>query len=178
MKIKNLILLSSFLAVMGFSTYAAATPRAAVLPFEIHIDLQMDGLSLYGLPPEPKPAEKKRLEMARDRLISMLEERGVYQSIDLSDFKKEIRKAAPFDRCNGCEVEFGKKADADVTILGVVNKSSEMMINIAVFVRDVASGELTQSMSVSILQNDDAGWLRAIRYLVNNRLAPVKAESK
>lgn len=178
MIINKAVLLSSFFLVFSFSTHAAAAQRAAILPFEIHIDLQMDGLSLYGLPPEPKPAEKKRLEMARDRLVSMIEERGAYQSIDLSEYKKEIRKAAPFDRCNGCEVEFGKKADADVTILGVVNKSSEMMINVAVFVRDVSSGELTQSMSVSILQNDDAGWLRAIRYLVNNRLAPVEAESK
>ncbi len=172
------LLLGGLFLVFGLTLQVAAAPKAAVLPFEMHIDLQMDGMSLYGLPPEPKPAEQKRLEMAREKVISMIEERDAYQSVDLAPWKKEIRTAAPFDRCDGCEVDFGKKAGADVTILGVVNKSSEMMINIALYVRDVASGELKQSMLVSILQNDDAGWFRAIRNLVNNRLAPEKSENK
>lgn len=174
----NRIILGGLFLLFGFTVHATAAPRALVLPFEMHIDLQMDGLSLYGLPPEPKPAETKRLEMARDKLISMIEERGAYQSLDFSAMKKEIQQAAPFDRCDGCEVEFGKKAGADVTILGVVNKSSEMLINMSLYVRDVASGKLKQSMLVSILQNDDAGWQRAIRHLVNNRLAPEKSETK
>jgi len=149
-----------------------AAPRAAVLPFEMQIDLQMDGMDLYGLPPKPKKAEVARLELVRARLIEMIEERGAYESVDLSPHKSEIRKAAPFDRCQGCEVEFGKLTNADVTILCVIHKSSELLINMAIFVRDVKTGDLKQTMAVSILQNDDTGWLKAIRNLVNRRIAP------
>ncbi len=156
---------------------AKAVQRAAVLPFEMHIDLQMDGLSLYGLPPKPKKAETERLELVRDELVKMLENRGAYEIVDLSEHASDIRRAAPFDRCDGCEVEFGKRVNADVTMLGVVQKASEMMINVAIYVRDVETGKLAKSMLVSIMQNDDTGWLRAVRHLVKNRLAP-ESEAK
>jgi uncharacterized protein DUF2380 len=156
---------------------AKAVQRAAVLPFEMHIDLQMDGLSLYGLPPKPKKAETERLKLVRDELVKMLENRGAYEIVDLSEHASDIRRAAPFDRCDGCEVEFGKRVNADVTVLGVVQKASEMMINVAIYVRDVETGKLAKSMLVSIMQNDDTGWLRAVRHLVKNRLAP-ESEAK
>jgi Protein of unknown function (DUF2380) len=172
LKMLDPIRLSCAMLALFWAAPLTAAPRAAVLPFEIHIDLQMDGLSPYGLPPKPKKEETDRLELVRDKVISMIKERGAYDVVDISQMKPDIRRAAPFDRCDGCEVEFGKRAGADVTILGVVHKASEMMINIALYVRDVPTGELKQSMLASILQNDDAGWLRAIRHLVNNRLAP------
>lgn len=160
------------LAVLGATGATAAPTRAAVLPFEMRIDLQMDGLSLYGLPPKPKKAELARLELVRGELIKMIEDRGAYEVIDLEEHASDIRRAAPFDRCSGCEVEFGERVGAEVTILGVVQKASELMINIAIYERDVRSKELRKSMLVSVLQNDDTGWLRAVRHMVRNRLAP------
>lgn len=172
MEMLNSIRLGCVTLAFFWAAPSMAAPRAAVLPFEIHIEQQMDGLSLYGLPPKPKKKELDRLDLVRDKVISMIEERGAYDVVDISQMKSDILQAAPFDRCDGCEVEFGKRAGADVTILGVVHKASEMMVNIALYVRDVPTGKLKQSMLASILQNDDAGWLRAIRHLVNNRLAP------
>lgn len=157
---------------------ATAAPKAAVLPFEMHIDLQMDGMSLYGLPPKPKKAEQQRLERVRTQMIEMLEADNAYEIVDISDMKSDIRRAAPFDACDGCEVAFGKKANADVTLLGVVRKHSELMINIAIYERDVASGKLKKSMAASVLQNDDQGWWRAVRHMVKNRLVPAKAISE
>lgn len=165
-------ILSAFLIAILGTGVAHAAPRAAVLPFEMQIDLQMDGLDLYGLPPKPKKAEVARLELARDELMKMLVARGAYEIADLSQYKSEINRASPFDRCQGCEVEFGKLSNSDVTILCVVHKSSELLINMAIYVRDVKSGQLKQTMLASILQNDDTGWLKAIRNLVNSRLAP------
>ena len=156
---------------------ASAVQRAAVLPFEIHIELQMDGLSLYGLPPKPKKAEAERLELVREELVKMLESRGAYDIVDLSEHASDIKRAAPFSYCDGCEVEFGKRVNADVTMLGVVQKASEMMLNVAIYVRDVETGKLAKSMLVSIMQNDDTGWLRAVRHMVKNRLAP-ESETK
>lgn len=164
------------LMVLPFGA-AQSAQRAAVLPFELRVELQMDGLSLYGLPPKPKKSETERLKLARAELIKMLEDRGAYEIVDLSEHASDIRRESPFDRCDGCEVEFGKRVNADVTVLGVIQKSSEMLLNVAIYVRDVKTGELVKSMLVSIMQNDDAGWLRAVRYLVKNRLAP-KSEPK
>lgn len=170
-------ILGAFLVAIMSLGSAEAAPKAAVLPFEMQIDLQMNGLDLYGLPPKPKKAEVARLELVRQTLVDMISERGAYEVVDLSAHQSAIRKAAPFDRCNGCEVEFGKLTEADVTILGVVHKSSELLINMAIFVRDVKTGELQKTMLASILQNDDTGWLKAIRNLVKNRLAP-ESEAK
>ena len=166
----KLLILSVCAALVFSSATNAATTRAAVLPFEIHIDLQMDGMSLYGLPPKPKKSELERLELARAELIKLIEDAGIYEVIDLDEHRSDIRRAAPFDRCDGCEVEFGERVGAEVTLLGVVRKASELMINIAIYERDVRSKELKKSMLVSVLQNDDTGWLRAVRHMVKNRL--------
>lgn len=179
---KNRVRLLSGLTLVLTFLLAAMVPanavqRAAVLPFEMHIEMQMDGLSLYGLPPKPKKAEAQRLELVRDELVKMLESRGAYDIVDLSEHASDIKRAAPFSYCDGCEVEFGKRVNADVTMLGVVQKASEMMLNVAIYVRDVETGKLAKSMLVSIMQNDDTGWLRAVRHMVKNRLAP-ESETK
>ncbi|MEL7049180.1 MAG: DUF2380 domain-containing protein, partial [Pseudomonadota bacterium] len=73
-------------------------------------------------------------------------------------------------KCNGCDADLAKKVNATQAITGTVQKSSATLMNISIFVRDVASGEIVNSMAVSVRQNTDAGWLRGVRWLVRNRL--------
>ncbi|MDX2289400.1 MAG: DUF3280 domain-containing protein [Hyphomicrobiaceae bacterium] len=158
-------LLSASGAVAADDRPAAKT---AILPFDMAIEQQMGQV---GLLPEPTKLERARLKLVTDELGKLLGQTGRYAVVDLSGYAAEIDKASPFDRCNGCEVEIAKKVGADLAVTGLVQKASELLLNVSIYVRDVASGNLTKSMAVSIRQNSDEGWLRAVRSLVKNRFA-------
>ncbi|MDX2257985.1 MAG: DUF3280 domain-containing protein [Hyphomicrobiaceae bacterium] len=150
---------------------AAATPTpipTVVLPLDMQVEMQMGDI---GLVPEPTKAEQARIGLATGELRRLMSETGRYEVLDISAREADIRKAAPFNKCNGCEVEIAKAAGAKLAVTGVVQKASELLLNVSLFVRDVTTGEVIKSMAVSIRQNNDESWLRAIRSLVKNRLA-------
>lgn len=138
--------------------------KIAVLPFDIAVEKQV------AIRPKASEAETKRLQLVTEKLTSLLSESDRYEVVDISGLSDEIKQAAPFFKCNGCDVEIGKKAGADRVATGKIQKSSETLINVSILIRDVATEELTNSMAVSIRQNTDAGWLRGVRWLVRNRL--------
>ena len=45
---------------------------------------------------------------------------GKYEVVDLTSQAKEIEAAAPFDKCDGCEVPIAKEAGADIAVTGYV----------------------------------------------------------
>lgn len=143
-------------------------PKTAVFPFEIIIEPQMMD---FGLPPVAGKVEQARLQLITDELTRLLAETGKFSPLDLAPVNSDILEKAPFNSCNGCEVEVASKIGADLSVLGVVRKASAMLLNVSIFVRDVDDGTLRQSMAVSIRENNDAGWLRAVRWLVRNRLS-------
>lgn len=145
-----------------------SAPKTAVLPFEIVIEQQMEH---FGLPPVASKPEQARLKLVTDELTRLLAETGKYAPLDLAAVNSDIVEKAPFNTCNGCEVEVAKKAGADLSVLGVVQKASAMLLNVSIIVRDVHDGTLRQTMAVSIRENNDEGWLRAVRWLVHNRLS-------
>lgn len=153
---------------MALAGRAEAAAKTAVLPFEMIIELQMGHA---GLPPTPSSAEQARLALVTGELTRLLKETGLYDPLDLTAVNSDISEKAPFNSCDGCEAEIAKKAGADLSVLGVVQKASEMLLNVSIFVRDANDGTLRNSMSVSIRRNDDEGWLRAVRWLVRNRLS-------
>lgn len=164
----GLALLSGLLPGPAIASPQSAVPKTAVFPFEIIIEQQMGDL---GLPPVPSKAEAARLKLITDELTRLLQETGKYAPLDLSPVNSDIVKKAPFNWCNGCEVEVAREVGADLSVLGVVQKASAMLLNVSIFVRDVKDGTLRQSMAVSIRENNDEGWLRAVRWLVHNRLS-------
>ncbi len=145
-----------------------AAPKTAVFPFEIIIEQQMGDL---GLPPVASKPEQARLKLVTDELTRLLRETGKYEPLDLAAVNSDIVEQAPFNQCNGCEVEVARKAGAELSMLGVVQKATAMLLNVSIFVRDVEGGTLRRSMAVSIRENSDEGWLRAVRWLVHNRLS-------
>ncbi len=53
--------------------------------------------------------------------------------------------------------------------MGYVDKLSDALISLQIFVRDVKSGEMVKTMSAEIRGNTDELWLHGIRYLWRNR---------
>ena len=70
--------------------------------------------------------------------------------------------------CNGCELDIGRALGADVVILGWVQKVSNLILNINIEVKEVASRKALYMKSVDLRSNSDKSWLRGIRYMVDS----------
>lgn len=157
----------TFMLLVSPQSAAAEPVRVAVFPFEINIERQMGmGYGDFSGTAE----EQERLGKATEKLRSLLSESEAYEIIPLESIAEDIEKAQPLFKCNGCDGDLAKKVSATQAITGTVQKSSDTLLNVSIFIRDVASGEIVNSMAVSIRQNTDAGWLRGVRWLVRNRL--------
>ena len=52
----------------------------------------------------------------------------------------------------------------------MVQKVSNLILNMKVYIRDAHTGQLVTSMSVDLRGNTDETWFRAASYLLRNRL--------
>ena len=145
-----------------------ASARVAVFPFEMSIDLPPDALPT--MPPKPKPDEVKRLALVTAELQALLGKSGRYVPVDLSAEKDKIEDKSPFHKCNGCEADLAKAVGADIAVTGLIHKVSESLLSITVMLRGAESGDVMGAMNVSIMEYNDEGWLRGVRWLVRNRL--------
>ena len=84
----------------------------------------------------------------------------------------KIAAGAQIGACGGCEVAYGKELGADMTAWIVVQKVSDLILNINVYMADVATGKLAFVHSVDIRGDTDKSWTRGLTYLVKNYLLP------
>ena len=146
------------------SPTTAAKSRAAVFDFEL-IDTSLEG-EVKGI----NDAESQRLVLISDLLREKLTESGRYEIADLAPFKTRIEEAGYLHSCNGCESKIASDADADLAVTGVVQKVSNLILNINVYIHDAKSGKLVRSASADIRGNTDQSWTHGISWLARNRL--------
>jgi hypothetical protein len=72
--------------------------------------------------------------------------------------------------CNGCEIDIARKADAEFSVIGWVQKVSALILNINLVVRDVGTGQRVAAGSVDIRGDTDESWKRGLSYLLRNRI--------
>jgi Protein of unknown function (DUF2380) len=152
------------LALAALCSPAVAGSPTAVFPFEL-IDTSHQG-ELSGL----RADETQRLVLVTEELRRLVASDGRYGPIDVSGISAEIERAAPLHKCNGCEANLAKTVGAELAMTGTVQKVSNLILNLNVYVRAADSGKLMRAMSVDIRGNTDETWLRGIRYLVKNQL--------
>lgn len=148
----------------------AASPRLAVFDFEL-IDTSLEG-ETQG----PRADEQQRIADISDQLRRMLAEKGPYEIVDLAPAADAIGKAGLLHGCNGCVTDIAKPLGADLALTGTVQKVSNLILNINVYIWDVASGQQVYGNSVDIRGNTDESWSRGVSYLVRNRLLKALAQ--
>jgi Protein of unknown function (DUF2380) len=72
--------------------------------------------------------------------------------------------------CGGCEFDYGKQFGVDDAAWIVVQKVSDLILNINVYMADVAATKLKFVHSVDIRGDTDESWVRGLTYLVKNYL--------
>ena len=143
---------------------ASAAPKVAVFPFDLR-DAGQEG----ELVPQLNPEDLRRVKLVADELRSLMQKDGRYEIVDLTPLAGEIEQAAPFNNCNGCEADLAGKAGAELAVTGLVNKFSDALISLQLYVRDVKSGEMKKTMSAAVQGNTDELWLHGLHWLWKNR---------
>jgi hypothetical protein len=101
-----------------------------------------------------------------------LEESARYAIVSTDPVREDVAKGSNLRRCNGCAEEYAKKLGADVAITGEIQKVSNLILNINVYVKDLRSGKPEQAYSVDIRGDNDVSFDRGIKYLVKNSMPP------
>ena len=73
-------------------------------------------------------------------------------------------------RPGGCDATLAHEAGADVAVTGTVQKVSNLILNLNIYLRDAKDDPLLQSMSADFRGNTDESWSRALGYLIRNKL--------
>lgn len=106
---------------------------------------------------------------AGDQLRRELVSSGKFQLLDIAPVNAAAH-GSNLQACGGCDVQLAQKLGADLAITGVVQKVSNLLLNMNIYVRDVHTGNLAAAISADLRGNTDESWSRAMSFLVRNRL--------
>ena len=79
------------------------------------------------------------------------------------ELQKKMAAGPEISGCNGCERDYARSIGANWAAWGIVQKVSNLILNINVYMEDAASGKLEFVKSVDIRGNTDeflAAWAR------------------
>jgi Protein of unknown function (DUF2380) len=113
-------------------------------------------------PPDYLPA-------ASDQLRQLLRASGRFSLVDITPIASEAQ-ASNLQACGGCDIQLARRIGAELAITGTVQKVSNLILNMNIYVREASSGATIAAMSADMRGNTDESWSRTLDWLVRNRL--------
>jgi hypothetical protein len=113
--------------------------------------------------------EAARMQMLQAYVVAQFTERG-FTFLDTAPVHEEINRIANPADCNGCEVRAAAKLGADYSVVGEVQKVSNLILSMNLVVRHAADGAFAKGQSVEIRGNNDNSWRRGMRYILRNNV--------
>ena len=162
--------MTAILHPLGAIPAGAADPAADDPARLALFDFELVDTSLQGEVEGVDPADEARLRMIEAELRDRLAASGRFELVDTAPAAEQIDAAGWLWSCNGCEVGIARRLDADLALVGWVQKVSNLILNLNVVIRDAATREQVFASSVDIRGNTDESWQHGIRYLLENRL--------
>jgi Protein of unknown function (DUF2380) len=93
-------------------------------------------------------AEVERIRLLDDVLRQKLTSSERFEVVDFPpDTAKEIASVPAISNCNGCQREFAQRAGASWAAWGTVQKVSNLILNINVYMENAASGKMEFGVS-------------------------------
>jgi hypothetical protein len=151
------------LALLTSPGAGAAQQFAAVFDFEF-MDSSLEG-ELKG----KRPDEQARLADISRQLRTRMGESGRFTLVDIAPVAAQAR-ASNLQACGACDVRLAGQVGAELAVTGTVQKVSNLILNMNIYVRDVATGKLIGAMSADMRGNTEESWSRTLDWLVRNRL--------
>jgi hypothetical protein len=154
------------LAVGARSTSAAAPDDPVRVVALLNVHFLNDHADL-----EPTTnAERVRLASIESLFKAKLEASGRYKFVSVPADAAAKIAAGPRSALAGVASSISKQLGSDYAAWMVVQKVSDLILSINVYMADVAAGKLVFVHSVDIRGNTDESWTRGITYLVKNYL--------
>ena len=147
----------------SWDAHAAEPPRLAVFDFEM-IDSSLDG-EMRG----KRSDEQERLIRVGDQVRKELGDSGRFRIVDIAPVNAAAHQSN-LQACGGCDVTLARELGADLELTGVVQKVSNLILNISMYLRDAHTGGLVLVANADMRGNTDESWSRATRYLIRERL--------
>ena len=161
------MIIPSYLVTLWALVFVSCGPTVAqsvaVFDFEL-IDTSLEG-AITGA----RPDEQERLARLSDRLRQLLRDSGRFSLIDITPIAREAQ-ASNLQACDGCDIQLARRIGAELAITGTVQKVSNLILNMNIYVRDASSGATIAAMSADMRGNTDETWSRTLNWLVRNRL--------
>jgi hypothetical protein len=152
--------LAASVAIGGRST--AATPARKTVAM-LSVQFLNDHADL-----EPTTdVERVRLSSIEQLFKSELEASGRYSFVSIpSNLAAKMAAGPGMGNCGGCEFGYGEQLGADLAAWMTVQKVSDLILNINVYMADIATRKTTFVRSVDIRGNTDESWTHGLTYLV------------
>ncbi len=144
-----------------------ARPATDDIPHVAFMGFQLINTSL-----EPTtPTEDQRIHMLDDLFKQKLDASGRFKMVPIpSDLRQEIDAGPEISNCNGCQRGWARKVGADWVAWGTVQKVSNLIPNINVYMEDARTGKPQFVKSVDIRGNSDESWRPGLDYLLRHYL--------
>jgi Protein of unknown function (DUF2380) len=128
------------------------------------------GFVLINTSLEPiKPIEEARLQMLDVLLQETLGASGRFRFVTIPpELQKQIAAGPGIQNCNGCERDFANRIDADWVAWGTVQKVSNLILNINLYMENTKTGKLEFAKSVDIRGNTDESWRHGLDYMLRH----------
>lgn len=140
-----------------------------ILPFDM-VDTSLQGEMNHG----PLKSDIERLDRTEQIVRRDIAAQPDFDIVPIDDVRQRIADAQNTYRylyeCNGCDVDIGKAAGADLVMTGWVQKVSNLILNINATIRRVDTGQEIGGASVDMRNNTDDSWRSAGLYLVEHAL--------
>ncbi len=118
-------------------------------------------------------AEKKRISNLELQFKKALADSGEFKVLPLpSELASKIEAGQPIGSCGGCELDYAASVGAQKVAWINVQKVSNLILNMNVYMADVSQRRMIFVRSVDIRGNTDEMWERSLRYLLKNYLFP------
>lgn len=154
---------AAFVLLLGsaISTRAAQVPKVAFFGFQL-INTSLQPTS---------PAEDHRTRMLDELFKERLDNSSRFEIVPIPpELQKKMAAGAEISGCNGCERDYARSIGADWAAWGTVQKVSNLILNINVYMEDAASGKLEFVKSVDIRGNNDESWRHGLDYMLRHYL--------
>lgn len=132
-------------------------------------DFELIDTSLQGEINGSRADEQARLTRLGDQVRQRLRDSGRFSLVDIAPIASEAR-ASNLQACGGCDTHLAGRVGAELAVTGTVQKVSNLILNMNIYIRDAASGGTVAAMSADIRGNTDESWSRTLDWLVRNRL--------
>ena len=146
---------------------AIAAPDGKDVPRVAFFGFQLVNSSLE----QTTPAETARIRLLDDLFREKLSASSRFTIVAIPpEIGREIEIGPAISGCNGCERDFARRVGANWAAWGTVQKVSNLILSINVYVEDAEAGKMEFVRSVDIRGNTDESWRHGLTYLLRNYL--------